>query len=213
MKIPSFSKFMDFKSREDYLGPSKVEPMEKENLPVKEIFFSWEKEMSVEDRKVISKRFSNSLLLIGIFVGLLLLIMQQFFILLVVGSMVFFVQSLGKVSPENIKYEISNHGVMVNDSIYYWDRLRRFFFFKKESSEVLAIDTVLGFPGRIYLAIDSKDKDKIKELLVNYLHYLDAEPRTLFDDAYDKVVSKFSVDEDEIEYSSPSVSDTEHHAE
>lgn len=204
MKIPSFSKFMDFKSREDYLGPSKVEPMEKENLPVKEIFFSWEKEVSVEDTKVISKRFNNALTLIGVFVGLLLLAMQQFFVLLVVGSLVFFVQSLRKVSPENVKYEISNHGVMVEDSIYYWDKLRRFFFLTREGSEVLVIDTVIGFPGRIYLSIDLNDKEKIKNLLEKYLHYLDAEPRTILDEAYDKVVNKFSVDEDEIESSTTS---------
>ena len=199
MKIPSISKFMDWKSREDYLGPSKVEPMSKETLPIKEIFFSWEKEVTVEDRKVISKRFSNALLLIGVFVGLLLLIMQQFFVLLLVGSMVFFVQALGKVSPGKVKYEISNHGVMLDESLYYWDQLRRFFFLTKKNSEVLAIDTVLGFPGRIYLSIELDDKEKLKILLEKYLYYLEAEPRTILDEAYDKVVNKFSVDEDEIE--------------
>ncbi|MBP7785845.1 hypothetical protein KA062_01150 [Patescibacteria group bacterium] len=204
MKIPSFSKFMDFKSREDYLGPAKIEPMEKENLPVKEIFFSWEKEMSLEDRKVISKKFNNAITLIGVFVGLLLLAMQQFFVLLIVGSLVFFIQALKKVSPGSVKFEISNHGVMVDDSMYYWDKLRRFFFLTRENSEVLVIDTVIGFPGRIYLSIDSNDKEKIKTLLEKYLHYLDAEPRTFLDNTYDKVVSKFSVDENELETSTQS---------
>ena len=204
MKIPSFSKFMDFKSREDYLGPAKIEPMEKENLPVKEIFFSWEKEMSLEDRKVISKKFNNAITLIGVFVGLLLLAMQQFFVLLIVGSLVFFIQALKKVSPGSVKFEISNHGVMVDDSMYYWDKLRRFFFLTRENSEVLVIDTVIGFPGRIYLSFDSNDKEKIKTLLEKYLHYLDAEPRTFLDNTYDKVVSKFSVDENELETSTQS---------
>jgi len=195
---------MDFKSREDYLGPAKIEPMEKENLPVKEIFFSWEKEMSLEDRKVISKKFNNAITLIGVFVGLLLLAMQQFFVLLIVGSLVFFIQALKKVSPGSVKFEISNHGVMVDDSMYYWDKLRRFFFLTRENSEVLVIDTVIGFPGRIYLSIDSNDKEKIKTLLEKYLHYLDAEPRTFLDNTYDKVVSKFSVDENELETSTQS---------
>ena len=197
MKLPSFSEFMNFKSREDYLGPAKIEPIDKEVLPPKEIFFSWEKEISIEDRKVISKRFTNALILIGVFVGLLLLAMQQFFVLLVVASMIVFAQSLRKVSPEKVKYEISNHGVTIDDSIYYWDNLRRFFFLKKENSEILVIDTVVNFPGRIYLSIDINDKDKIKLLLEKYLHYLDAEPRTFLDNAYDKVINKFSVDEDE----------------
>lgn len=199
IKIPSFSEFMDFRSREDYLGSAKVESMDRESLPVKEIFFSWEKEVSVEDRKVINRKFTNALTLIGVFVGLLLLAMQQFFVLLIVGSLVFFVQALRKVTPGSVKYEISNHGIMVEDSMYYWDKLRRFFFLTKETSEVLVIDTIIGFPGRIYLSIDMKDKEKIKELLEKYLHYLDAEPRTFLDNAFDKVVNKFSVDEEDSE--------------
>jgi len=199
MKLPSFSKFMDFKSREDYLGPAKVEEIDADNLPVKEIFFSWQKEITIEERKVVSQRFSRSLLMIGIIVGFLLLVMQQFFVLLVVGSLVFFVQALRKVSPENVKYEISNHGVMIDDSVYYWSKLRRFFFITSENSEVLVIDTVIGFPGRIYLSINLEDKEKIKATLEKYLHYLDAEPRTFLDDTYDKVVKKFSVDDEEVE--------------
>jgi len=123
---------------------------------------------------------------------------------LIVGSLVFFIQALKKVSPGSVKFEISNHGVMVDDSMYYWDKLRRFFFLTRENSEVLVIDTVIGFPGRIYLSIDSNDKEKIKTLLEKYLHYLDAEPRTFLDNTYDKVVSKFSVDENELETSTQS---------
>lgn len=196
MKLPSFSKFMDIKSREDYLGPAKIENLDPENLPVKEIFLAWEKEVTVEEKVAVSKRYSRSLITISIVVGLILLVMQQFFVLLVIASIAFFVISLKKVSPEVVKYEISNHGIMIDDTMYYWNKLRRFFFLQRENTEVLAIDTTIGFPGRIYLSFNPEDKEKIKEILEKYTHYLESEPRTFFDDAYDTVVSKISLEGD-----------------
>ena len=199
MKLPSFSKFMDIKSREDYLGPAKIENLDPENLPVKEIFLAWEKEVTVEEKVAVSKRYSRSLITISIVVGLILLVMQQFFVLLVIASIAFFVISLQKVSPEVVKYEISNHGIMIDDTMYYWNKLRRFFFLQRENTEVLAIDTTIGFPGRIYLSFNPEDKEKIKEILEKYTHYLESEPRTFFDDAYDTVVSKISLEGDSVD--------------
>ena len=190
---------MDIKSREDYLGPAKIENLDPENLPVKEIFLAWEKEVTVEEKVAVSKRYSRSLITISIVVGLILLVMQQFFVLLVIASIAFFVISLKKVSPEVVKYEISNHGIMIDDTMYYWNKLRRFFFLQRENTEVLAIDTTIGFPGRIYLSFNPEDKEKIKEILEKYTHYLESEPRTFFDDAYDTVVSKISLEGDSVD--------------
>ena len=85
---------------------------------------------------------------------------------------------------------------MIDDTMYYWNKLRRFFFLQRENTEVLAIDTTIGFPGRIYLSFNPEDKEKIKEILEKYTHYLESEPRTFFDDAYDTVVSKISLEGD-----------------
>jgi len=199
MKLPSFSKFMDIKSREDYLGPAKIENLNHEKLPVKEVYLAWQREVTVEEKISISKRYSRSLITISIVVGLILLVMQQFFVLLIIASIAFFIISLKKVSPENVKYEISNHGIMIDDSMYYWDKLRRFFFLPKEKNEILAVDTTIGSPGRIYISFNPEDRDKIKEILEKYAYYLEKEPRTFFDDAYDKVVNKISMEEEPTE--------------
>jgi hypothetical protein len=136
-------------------------------------------------------------MIIGIFIGLLLLIMQEFVLLVVIGSLIFFFQALKKMLPESIKFEISNHGVMIGDNLYYWGKLRRYFFINREGREVLAIDTVLGFPGRIYVHFDPSDKDKIKAILDRYIHFMETEPRTFLDDAYDKILGKFNYEEED----------------
>lgn len=197
MKIPSITKFLDIKDPRDEMGSPKVEDIDRENLPPKEIFLTWDYTVSAENKKWINKRLYRPILIIGIFVGLLLLIMQEFFIMLIIGSIIFFMQALQKMNPENVKYEINNHGILVGDSMYYWNKLRRYFFISRDGNEVLSVDTVLGFPGRIYIYFNSFDKEKIKSILDRYLHFLENEPRTFLDSAYDKVTTKFSSDEEE----------------
>ncbi|MBW6441617.1 hypothetical protein K0B04_01750 [Patescibacteria group bacterium] len=198
MKLPSLTKFLDIKDPRESLGPSKIEEIDRDSLGPKEVFMSWEETVSLGEKTPISKRFSRPIMIIGIFVGLLLLIMQEFFVILIIGSLIFFVQAIMKMAPENIKYELSNHGILINDDLYYWDKLRRFFYITREGSEVLAIDTVLGFPGRIYIHFNPEDKEKIKEVINRYLHFLEAEPRTFLDNTYDKVVQRFSFQDDDI---------------
>ena len=131
IKLPSITKFMDIPNRGEELGPSKVSENGEPVVPKttkKEVYLSWEKTMLVEDRKILSKRFSRSFIIIGVAVVILLLLMQQFFVILAIGSVIFFIQAMSKLSPETVKYEISTQGVMIGDTIYDWDDLRRFFF-------------------------------------------------------------------------------------
>jgi len=197
MKTPSLTKFLNIRDPRDSLEPAKIPEMNKESLGPKEVYLSWEKLLTVDEKTVISKRFTKPAVIIGMVVGFILLIMQEFILILSIGVLIFFLQALKKMPPENVKYEISSHGVMIGDNLYYWDKLRRFFFIVREGSEVLAIDTILGFPGRIYIHFDSVDKEKIKEILEKYLHYIESEPRTFFDTAYDKIVKRINIEEDE----------------
>ena len=88
---------------------------------------------------------------------------------------------------------------MIDDNIYDWDDLRRFFFVKRNNSEMIAIDTVLSFPARIFISFEQADREKIKEILEKYLYYLESEPKTFLDNTYDSVIKKFSFKEEDEE--------------
>jgi len=195
MKLPSITEFLDIKGRQDSLEPSKVQEFDYQKIP-KEVYLTWES-THTHEVKGISKRFIRAFTIIGIFVGLLLVIMQEFFVILIVGSLIFVVQAMMKLTPEVAKYELSSHGLKIGDTVYYWDHLRRFFFVLREGVEVLAIDTTLGFPGRLFVSFDPSNKEKIKEILIKYLHFLEVEPKSFFDNAYDRVVKKFSIEDEE----------------
>ena len=195
MKLPSITEFLDLKSSRN-LEPTKVAEIDPENLGPKEIFITWEA-LATAEHKGVSKKFIRAFTIIGIFVGLLLLIMQEFFVILIIGSLIFVSQAMMKLPPERIKYEVSSHGIAIGDSLYYWDKLVRFFFVIREGVEVIAIDTKLGFPGRIFISFNQADKEKIKQILIKYLHFLEIEPKTFFDNAYDRVVKRFSLEDKE----------------
>jgi hypothetical protein len=193
MKLPSITEFLDIKNRQDNLESPKIPEFDYQRVP-KEVYLAWEA-VSTHEVKGINKRFIRAFTIIGIFVGLLLLIMQEFFVILIIGSLIFFVQAMMKLTPESTKYELSSHGLKIGDTLYYWDHLRRFFFVLREGVEVVAIDTTLGFPGRLFISYDPSNKEKIKEVLLKYLHFLEVEPKTFFDNAYDKVIKKFSIED------------------
>jgi hypothetical protein len=195
MKLPRIGEFLDIKSRQDNLEPTKVPEFDYQRIP-KEVYLAWEA-TPTHEVKGVSKRFIRAFTIIGIFVGLLLIIMQEFFVILIIGSLIFVTQAMMKLAPEPIKYELSSHGLKIGENLYYWDHLRRFFFVLREGVEVVGIDTTLGFPGRLFVSFDPSDKEKIKEILIKYLHFLEEEPRTFFDNAYDRVVKKFSLEDKE----------------
>jgi hypothetical protein len=196
MKLPSIANFMGIKDPRDSLGPSKVGEMDRNNLPTKEILLVWEKEMPADSKKVFNSSFVRAVTIIGILLGVLFLFMREFALILVVGSLILFFSSLDKMTFSKVRYEVSNHGILIGDDLYFWDVLRRYYFSPRGvSDEVVVVDTVLGIPGRIYLPFNPEDKSKIMEIFNNYLNYLEEEPKTVFDNAYDKVINMFGVEE------------------
>jgi len=170
--------------------------MDRNNLPTKEIFLAWEKEMPADSKKVFNSGFVRAATIIGILLGVLFLFMKEFALILVVGSIILFFSSLDKMTFSKVRYEVSNHGILIGDDLYFWDRLRRYYFSPRGvSDEVIVIDTVLGIPGKIYLPFDSENKPKIMEIFNRYLNYLEEEPKTVFDNAYNKIINMFGVEE------------------
>jgi len=184
------------KDPRDQLGPSKTGEIDRNNLPTKEILLVWEKEMPADSKKVFNSGFVRAATIIGILLGILFLFMKEFALILVVGSIILFLSSLDKMSFSKVRYEVSNHGISIGDDLYFWDVLRRYYFSPRGvSDEVIVVDTVLGIPGKIYLPFNKGDRTKIMEIFDRYLNYLEEEPKTVFDKAYNKVIGMFGVED------------------
>lgn len=191
IKFPEFSSIFVKPGEKEVVN--KISDFELEKLGEKKVFLSWEALGRAERSGEMGIKFTRTFTIIGVFVGLVLMIMQEFFLILAVGSVIFVVQALTKAAPEIVKYQLSNHGLLIDGTLYYWDQLKRYFFIQRDGKEALAIDTTLGFPGRLFVSFNQKDREEIKRILDQRLFFLEEEPKTFLDTAYEKILDKFDI--------------------
>lgn len=187
MKLPTVPSLLGIQVEEN---PNKevVKTFDPDKLGPKKVSFTWSAPSRVEYKEGNSK-MSRTLIIIGVFLGLLLIIMQEYFLILLIASLIFVNQAIKKVSPEKVTHEISSHGFSYAGQLYYWHQLKRFFF---GDNNLLMIDTYDVLPGRLFAIYDPKDQKEIKKALEEHLHYLEQAPKTSFEKAYDSVVSKLN---------------------
>ena len=190
-------KFPEFKSmfikEEEKESVNKLTDFDREKLGEKKVFLAWESLGRHERGGDVGIKFTRTFTIIGVFIGLVLMVMQEFFLILAVGSVIFVIQALTKAPPEMVKYELSNQGLLIDETLYYWNQLRRYFFITRDGGEAIAVDTTLGFPGRLFLSFNPKDKEEIKRIFDQRLYFIEEEPKTFLDTTYEKVLDKFDI--------------------
>jgi len=186
MKLPTVPTLLGLKVEEN---PNKeaIKTFDPDKLGPKKVYFTWEAPSRVEYKG--SSKMSRTMIIIGVFLGLLLIIMQEYFLILLIASLVFVNQAIKKVSPEKVTHEISSHGFNYAGQLYYWHQLKRFFF---GDNNLLMIDTYDVLPGRLFAIYNPKDMEKIKGAMEQHIHYLEEAPKTSFEKAYDSVIGKLN---------------------
>jgi hypothetical protein len=190
MRLTEITDYLGFTVSASRKEAEEIQREKTEPKGPKEVYMKWEA-LSRPQSQFLDVRISRALLMIGIVVGLLLVVMQEFMLILFLASVAFFGYVLSKMSPEKVAYEISSHGISYGDDLYYWDELKQFFFQQSGEFVILNVDTKNGLPGRLFLTIEHKNKDKLKALLEERLHFLQEAPKEMFDGLFDKVRGKF----------------------
>jgi len=185
MKFPSATSLLGIQKEEN---PNKdvIKAFDPDKLPAKKVHLTWEAP-SRPDYKKSNNKISRTFLIIGVFIGLLLAVMGEYPLILLIASLIFVNFALKKASPEKVTHEINTHGFVYAGQIYYWHQLKNFFFLE---DNLLVISTYDVFPGRLFVLFTHTDKKKIKDFLVEYIHYLEEAPKTSFEKAYDSVLDK-----------------------
>jgi hypothetical protein len=91
-------------------------------------------------------------------------------------SVLFLYYALSSVPPEKVKNKITNRGLYFGELRYEWKDLKRFWFKKSMSSDTINFGTSLKFPRVVSLVIDSKDTEKLKEIVVKRIPLLETSP-------------------------------------
>jgi len=166
-----------------------------EKVGEKKILYAW-KAAARTQKKGVDKKFLRTLFIIAVVVALFLITMQEYFLILVIASLIFISYILSVTPPEEVKYEISNHGVNYDKQFYYWSDLKQYFFTTNAEGDVLNVDVKEGLPGRLFLTVRPGDKNKLHELFGKYLPFSEEMPGKLMNKAYTTMISKFNLGND-----------------
>jgi len=188
--ITNFLGLTDTKSKEP--NPAANPVFDPEKMGEKETLYSWEAPLRTP-LKGFGGHLKKNLLIIAIVTGLFLLLIGEYFVILVVASVVFVGYILTATPSENVKYEITSHGVNYVGQFYYWNDLGNFFLTQDNGVSVLNIDVRNQIPARLFLTLKEGDEEEIKEICNKYLPYLEEKPESFMDKTYKKITDKLDL--------------------
>lgn len=195
MRLKDVASFVGLtKKREEPVPPSQavVKP-DPSMYGEKVLEYSWTAQNRVVSQ--LSQKSARTIIVIAVSVSLLFALMQEFLLIVVIASAGFLYYMLSKSPAIEVVHEVSTHGLWyAREQFYYWYELKHFFFKGEGGNLFLCVDTMERLPGRIFLKIDPNDKEKLKELFVKRLLFLEEEPKSLIDRAYSSAISKFALD-------------------
>ena len=114
------------------------------------------------------RQFFVTVTVIALLVSLILFFSGQFLPIAVVISVVFLLYVLQVVPPHDIDQSITTFGIHIEDNLYYWEELGRFWFEEKHDDLTLNIETI-RFPGRITMVLPKEHKQAVSDILSEVL--------------------------------------------
>jgi hypothetical protein len=143
--------------------------------PEKDLFY-WKAPARPFKRR--DRQFWVRLLAIAGVFGFILFLIEGVMPVILIISLMFLFYILSTVEPEQIEYTITNKGVKIADKTTEYGLFNRFWFSKRFDDEILVLETA-NISGRLELVIKSKDKDKIRKVLSEYIAEEKASPTRL----------------------------------
>lgn len=141
-----------------------------------------------------SRQFYSTGLIIVILVSLILFFAQQFLPIAVVIAVAFLAYVLSVVPPGMVRHSLTTYGVRIEDQLYFWEELGRFWFTDKYSQRILHIE-VGRFPWRLTILLGDISEADMTEILSEVLVKQKPVPTTM-EKASDWLQAKIPLDSD-----------------
>jgi len=130
---------------------------------------------------------------IALLLSFIVAFIQEFLLIVVVWAAYFLFYALSKVPPVEVEHKITTEGVVSMDKSYLWSELGPFWFTEKGDQTVLHILHSNIF-GQLILLVDKKDKEKIRDILVEFLPYIETPQKSTTDKLADWFGKKFPLE-------------------
>lgn len=115
-----------------------------------------------------NRQFYTTVFIIVVLVCLILFFAGQFLPIAVVISVAFLAYVLASVPPQPSEYKLTTYGIRIEENLYYWEEMTRFWFDQKYGQKLVQIE-ILRFPGRITMLLGDLPEKEFEEILSEVL--------------------------------------------
>lgn len=149
---------------EDYI-PNAYKPQ------AEEVLFEWQSPSRPYKHR--TKQYYSTILIIAVLASVILFFANQLVFVAVIAALVFLSYVLLTTPPSTVTQKLTTYGIRVEDNLYYWEELGRFWFSSKHGQDLLHIE-VGRFPNRLTMLLGDLKKDDMAAVLSEVL--LNEEP-------------------------------------
>lgn len=115
-----------------------------------------------------NKKYYSTVAIIAILISLILGFAGQLAAITVVIAVSFLAYVFSVVPPQSIRFKITTWGIRVENSLYYWEELGRFWFEHKYDDKLMNVECV-RFPNRLTILLGDQDEELVKTILSEVL--------------------------------------------
>ncbi|HYD35087.1 MAG TPA: hypothetical protein VD999_03400 [Vitreimonas sp.] len=139
-----------------------------------------------------NRQYFSTVFIIALLVCLILFFAGQFLPIAAVIALAFLAYVLNTFPPEIIKYQVTTYGMRLDNQLYFWDELSRYWFSNKYGSNLLHLE-VNRFPFHLTLVLGEVNPSEIDELLSEVLLHQKPHP-SYFEQAAEWLQQKLPLD-------------------
>lgn len=155
-----------------------------------EILFEWQS--ASRPFKQRNRQYFTTVGLIAALVAVILAFAGQLLVVAVIAAVIFVVYVLNSTPPGLVTHKITTYGIRIEDTLYYWEEMGRFWFSEKYGEDLLHIETS-RFPNRLVLLLGNLSKEDMTIVLSEVL--LNQEPPpTAYEKAAKWIQEKLPID-------------------
>lgn len=129
-------------------------------------FLEWESPSRPFKKR--SRQYYSTGVVIVLLISMILFFAQQVIPIAVVVAVAFLGYVLSVVPPTTAHHQLTTYGIRIDDQLYYWDELGRFWFTDKYGQRILHIE-VARFPWRLSLLLGDLQEEYLSNILSEVL--------------------------------------------
>lgn len=104
-------------------------------------------------------------------IGFILVLFRQYSLMLVVMALAFAVYATNKHAPKQVRYQILNNSVKIDDDKYLYTEITSFWIDEVGGQKVLRFFLPGGHLERVEMVIDPAKEEEIEDLILDYVPY------------------------------------------